>query len=56
MQLHVPVEVRNRYDGRWTEGFHVVEERPTGYRLRRMSDDVVLPVEVPIDDVREAQT
>jgi hypothetical protein len=52
MQLHVPVEVRNRYDRRWTQGFHVVEERPSGYRLRRLSDGAVLPGEFPTEDVR----
>ena len=52
MQLHGAVEVRNRYDGRWAEGFEVVEERPSGYRLQRLSDGSVLPVEFPTEDVR----
>ncbi len=47
------VEVRNRFDGRWNEGFEVVEERPAGYLLRRRSDGAVLP-EVSTRDVRAA--
>ena len=54
MQLHVPVEVRNRYDGRWGEGFLIVEERPTGCRLQRLSDGAVLPEDFPRDQVRVA--
>ena len=54
MQLHVPVEVRNHYDGGWAEGFQVVEERPTGYRVQRLSDGAVLPEELPTEDVRAA--
>jgi hypothetical protein len=56
MQPYDAVEVRNRYDGRWSQGFQVVEERPTGYRLRRLSDDAVLPEEVRTDDVRMVET
>jgi len=56
MQLHVPVEVRNRYDGRWVQGFEVVEERGSGYRLCRLSDDTVLPGEFPTEDVRAVET
>jgi hypothetical protein len=52
MRLHVPAEVRNHYDGRWDEGFEVVEERPTGLRLRRLSDGAVLPAEFPTNEVR----
>ena len=48
----VPVEVRNRYDGQWVGGFQVVEEGPSGYRLRRLSDGAVLPEQFPTDAVR----
>jgi hypothetical protein len=42
------VEVRNRYDGRWSAGFEIADiERDLlsspGYRLRRRSDHAVLP-------------
>jgi hypothetical protein len=52
MQPHDTVEVRNRYDGRWSQGFQVVEECPSGYRLRRVSDGSVLPKEFHAEDVR----
>ncbi len=54
MDEHDKVEVRNHYDGRWDEGFEVVEEHPSGVRLRRLSDGAVMPVEFPTDEVRPA--
>ena len=56
MHEHEPVEVRSSYEGEWTPGFDVVEERPTGYRLRRTSDDSVLPGEFASEDVRTIET
>lgn len=53
MQMHVPVEVRNHYDGQWAEGFEVEEETPEGYRLRRRSDASMLPGVFRRDEVRE---
>jgi len=48
------VAVRDLFTGAWHDGF-TVEERsgspPWGYRLRRCSDNVVLPVLIPADDV-----
>ena len=55
MEFTVPVEVRNRYDGRWGGGFQVAEETPSGYRLRRLSDGSVLPEEFSAEDVREVE-
>lgn len=37
------VEVRDGFEGHWQRGFVVVERRADGYRVRRVSDDVVLP-------------
>lgn len=37
------VEVRNRFDSRWNRGFAVAEVVGDGYRLRRTSDDQLLP-------------
>jgi hypothetical protein len=54
MQLHAPVEVRNHYDGGWAQRFRVVEERPGGFRVQRLSDGAVLPEELPTEDVRAA--
>lgn len=47
------VEVRSRFDDSWARGFEVAEVMPEGYRLRRLSDLSVLPVEFPTDDVRK---
>lgn len=46
------VEVRNRFDGAWVPGFAVDEVLDGTYRLRRLSDDTVLPVAIDCDDVR----
>jgi hypothetical protein len=32
----------------------IIEERPSGYRLQRLSDRAVLPEEFSTQDVREA--
>jgi hypothetical protein len=50
-----PVAVRTRFTARWAEGF-VVEaperRRPLRYRLRRVSDNAVLPASFAAEDVR----
>ena len=46
------VDVRNRFVGTWSHGFEVAEHVGTGYRVRRLSDNSVLPDVFPIDDVR----
>jgi hypothetical protein len=46
------VEVRQRFDQRWSRGFEVAEEVAEGYRLRRVSDGSLLPVAFEADDVR----
>jgi hypothetical protein len=50
------VEVRSSYEGEWTSGFDVVEEVPAGYRLRRNSDDSVLPGTFATEDVRAVES
>jgi hypothetical protein len=51
------VEVRSRFDQRWARGFEVEEQvddqGALRYRLRRRSDDSVLPALFVDDDVRE---
>ena len=52
----VLVEVRNRFDGSWSHGFEIVECLTDGgsgprYRLRRLSDGVVLPASFTADDL-----
>jgi hypothetical protein len=53
------VQVRNRFDGAWTSSpFEVAETLETSptevmrYRVRRLSDGVVLPADFAGDDVR----
>jgi len=47
-----PVEVRNRFDGRWARGFEVVAATDQGFRVRRLSDGRELPEEFARTDVR----
>jgi hypothetical protein len=46
------VDVRNRFDGHWASGFEVARALRRGYRLRRRSDNSILPTTFPLDDVR----
>ena len=46
------VEVRNRYDQRWTRGFEVLEVVSDGYIVRRLSDGAMLPITFSPDEVR----
>lgn len=48
-----PVEVRTRFDDTWSAGFEVVDQDDDGYRLRRLSDQSLLPVPIPPADVRK---
>jgi hypothetical protein len=47
-----PVEVRNRFDSRWVRGFLVDEVVDDGYRVRRVSDEQVLPTVFHRDEIR----
>jgi hypothetical protein len=48
------VQVRNRFNQHWTSGFEVAEADVDhdAYRLRRLSDNTVLPVPFEEDEVR----
>jgi hypothetical protein len=51
------VEVRSRFEARWSRGFEI-EERvddhdPPRYRVRRRSDGSILPVDFSAEDLRE---
>ena len=48
------VEVWNVFSDEWTGNFEVAESTDGGYRLRRLSDREVLPVEFSFDRVRGA--
>ena len=52
LEAGMRVEVRRRFDQHWARGFEVVEATDTGYRVRRLSDGIVLPAEFTADDVR----
>jgi hypothetical protein len=45
-------EVRNDFNGEWSPGFVVESTSESGYLLRRLRDDAVLPKAVPFGDVR----
>ena len=47
------VEVRSRFDTRWSRGFEVAEVSVDGYLVRRLSDGAVLPVTFSADEVRK---
>ena len=49
------VEIRRRFDGQWARGFEIVEITEKGYRVRRVSDGELLPVEFSEVDVRQAR-
>lgn len=53
------VEVRTRFEQRWTRGFEIAEfdedADPPVYHVRRRSDGSVLPVSFAPEDVREEQ-
>ena len=46
------VEVRKRFDAKWSRGFEVLENASGSYQLRRLSDGTTLPVLFAEDDVR----
>jgi hypothetical protein len=46
------VEVRTGFDGTWVSGYVIESTHPDGYRIRRRSDDEVLPVVFKADAVR----
>jgi hypothetical protein len=55
LQPGARVEVRRRFDAEWSDGFEVAEVTDAGYRIRRLSDGTVLPVDFSPEDVRRAR-
>ena len=51
-----PVQVRDRFEFAFRSGFEVSEASDDGYRLRRRSDGVELPVAFSMNDVRRDST
>jgi len=52
LTLGSPVSVRDRFQGKWTDGFDIAGMRGTEYVVRRLSDDSILPDTFAPDDVR----
>ena len=48
------VEVRNSFCRSWGPGFQVASRTRVGYRVRRISDGYLLPVEFATGEVRVA--
>ena len=55
VERDVRVEVRSWFHGSWCRGFEIVGVLDDGesYRIRRVSDGVVLPVTISADDIAE---
>ena len=55
VERDVRVEVRSRFDGSWCRGFEIVGVLDDGesYRIRRVSDGVVLPVSIDADQAEK---
>ena len=52
LEAGMRVEVRSRFDQRWSRGFELVAVTEGGYRLKRLSDGMELPTEFSPEDVR----
>ena len=48
----VPVELRSRFDDRWTHGFSIAVCGEGLYQVRRLSDGQVLPAWFPAEMLR----
>ena len=48
------VEVVNRFTGTWTPGFEVFGLSASGCRVRRLSDQAVIPIDFDLLEVRVA--
>jgi hypothetical protein len=56
MDLLDLVEVRTHYTGTWAPGFEIADETCDGYRVRRVSDGVLLPGHFHSDEIRRAES
>jgi hypothetical protein len=53
MEPGTRVEVRSHYDDSWARGFEIAEVvDDKRYRVRRLSDGMVLPLDFTDDDIR----
>ena len=46
------IQVRNRFNQHWTSGFEVANIDDAAYRVRRLSDNTILPARFDEDEVR----
>jgi hypothetical protein len=46
------IEVHTQYDDSWCAGFEIAEVLPDGYRVKRTTDQMMLPAMTCDDDVR----
>lgn len=52
MDVGDPVEVHTTFNDSWSRGFEVAEVGDAGYRLRRLSDGLLLPGPTSPEDIR----
>lgn len=52
LEAGIRVEVRQRFDQRWTRGFAIAETRGDRFLIRRLSDGTVLPTEFTSEELR----
>ena len=52
MAIGAEVELRSRFDDRWTHGFAIAMQGDAAYQLRRLSDGHVLPAWFPAQMLR----
>lgn len=52
LEAGTKIEVRDGFEGHWNRGFVVEAVSDAGYRVRRTSDDTVLPRTFPAAAVR----
>lgn len=52
LPVGAPVEVRSRFDRRWTHGFSIAIADHDRYQLRRHSDGSILPAWFPASMLR----
>ena len=52
LPVGAPIELRSRFDDRWTHGFSVATYRDRAYQVRRLSDGHVLPAWFPAEIIR----
>ena len=52
LEAGTKVEVKRRFDAKWSRGFEVLDHTAGLYRLRRLSDGATLPVPFDAADVR----